>query len=170
MKSYGYRCPSQQEAVQLLNKAGQLGYYHHHTTALCTQEVDDKINLLQDTEWLRQEDFVKANQDITGLGRFQLTADHILIDGWAFVKEVTTKNDRYCIYLQSTEKNYVFDAQQVIRPNIQYSVNSGHDYIGFEKLIPKKMLQEGNYKLSILIYSAYKKQYLYKELNRELKI
>ncbi|MFK7900479.1 MAG: hypothetical protein AB8B61_06945 [Cyclobacteriaceae bacterium] len=165
---YGYRCPEQGYAKELLAKSDSLGYYSHKTEQSCGFSFgENDFTVLKESEGKLIND-----NSIIGLGGFQKTDEFILFDGWCILtKDNHPENDRFLVLTNIVNGNsYVFSTHKVIYPGIDFSQKTTHDYVGFEKVLSPNQLPKGTYSLGVLVRSFTTKKEYYKFLHKKITI
>jgi hypothetical protein len=90
--------------------------------------------------------------------------DAIEIKGWAFVKDRNSQGNSIFVSLRSGENRYIFNTLPKKRPDVTTYFHTSQlnlDDSGFTARIPKRLVQNGEYEIGILIKNGSNKELKY---------
>ena len=97
---------------------------------------------------------------VTNIDRFIENSDFYEIEGWAFIHNLTTKNSRTFVVLQSEKLSYILDPSVVRRPDVEDYFKTSYDLSrsGYKVMMKKKDIAPGQYKVCIIIENTITKK------------
>ncbi|MFK7899118.1 MAG: hypothetical protein AB8B61_00025 [Cyclobacteriaceae bacterium] len=164
-ESYGYRCPSQKEAIELVNQAHFMGYYSHHPMDQCP--IKEGSNKLTDFDWSKVK--YVTNNEVRFTFQYEWLSTNIRVKGNGFhLKQQNSKN-HYFVVLTSELKKIIYPCKKIMNRNLRSIQQIGYDYNGYEKIIDTRALAPGSYQVGLILLTE-ANEYYFKTINQVIEI
>jgi hypothetical protein len=95
---------------------------------------------------------LRDKEQAGNIDEFTLTSQHVLISGWSVLKTKNSVDQTLQVVLKSAGKIYAFNVVKVMRPDVtQFLKGLNYDTSGFKLRIAKESIDEGTYKVGLLV-------------------
>lgn len=133
-----------QNYVILDNFSGLQAWTRHF---VIKKEVNTKVEF-------SNEEFTKmiSNQELTvNIENFSFNDRKLTVEGWAFLKNINSKNTKIQIILLNGLKGEILQSLEVLRPDVTsyFKLNYNADFSGFKSENILQNMENGEYKLGI---------------------
>lgn len=102
------------------------------------------------------------NAGIDNIGVRKIKFKELLnINGWAYINDIDATQQKVYITLVSSESQYIFDTEKVLRADLPDALNDKQNKIenaGLETLIDMSMVEKGSYRIGFYIENGSEKK------------